>query len=595
MISGLQGGADPRYKKVVADCKHFAAYDMENSDGTDRHHFSAQVSLQDLVEYYLPSFESCIRDAQVGSIMCSYNAVNGVPSCANSFLLQTIAREHWGMDRYDGWVTSDCDAVADIYNTHKFTSTPEQSAADALLAGTDVDCGGFYTKYLPAALNQSLISEADLDRALIRQYSSLIQLGYFDDAATQPYRQLSWNDVNTEYAKRLAHIAALESVVLVKNDGTLPLATTVKSIALIGPWANATTQMQGNYYGHAPYLISPLLAFQSSSLQVTYAAGCAVASNDTSHFDDAIKAAMNADVIVFAGGIDISVESESHDRVSIEWPGQQLPLIMALEKVGKPIVVLQFGGGQVDDSYLKSSATINAVIWMGYPGQSGGRAVVDVVTGAYAPAGRLPITQYPAQYTDQVMMTDMTLRPSATSPGRTYKWFNGQAVYTFGHGLHYTSFSYAWTQQSALPTRIDIAQLTATKSDDMDKAPFMSYAVNVTNTGAVASDIVVLLFTNTTTTSAHPNAPAQSPTRELIAYERAHLIAPGESRTVYFTLTLRSISRIDAFGHRWLFPGKYRIFVDNDASIQHTVELTGEAVMIREFPQPKAKTNVMIA
>ena len=597
LISGLQGGADTRYRKIVADCKHFAAYDMENSDGTDRYHFNAEVTMQDLVEYYLPTFETCVRDAKVGSLMCSYNAVNGVPSCANSFLLQTIAREHWGMDRYDGWVTSDCDAVSDVFNSHHFTATAEEAVAAALKAGTDIDCGDFYGDHLPGAYNQSLITEEDLDRALIRQYSSLIQLGYFDPVSVQPYRKLGWNDVNTPAAMALAYTAAAESMTLLKNDGVLPLDAAVKSVALIGPWGNATWQMQGNYYGVAPYLISPLMALEGAGVPVTYVDGCDISSNDTSRFAAAVKAATGADLIVFAGGPDISVESEANDRVAITWPGEQLPLIQALERTGKPIVVVQMGGGQVDDSYLKQSSSVKAILWASYPGQSGGTAIVDVLTGKYAPAGRLPLTQYPAEYTEQVMMTDMSLRPNAATgnPGRTYKWYSGSAVYPFGHGLHYTTFEYRWASVSA--ATMAIGDLTADGvvarfHEDLDKAALTQYAVDVTNTGKVTSDTVVLLYTNGS--ASHADAPPLSPYRELIAYDRPHDIAPGETRTVYFTLTLRSLSRVDENGHRWLFPGKYRIFVDNDARIEHDITLTGEPALLRKFPQPEQKPRKYI-
>jgi xylan 1,4-beta-xylosidase len=175
LIIGLQGGIDPKpYFKVAADCKHFAAYDLENGSGTDRFHFDAKVTSQDLSEYYLPSFQSCIRDAKAASVMCSYNRVNGVPACASTYLLKDILKDWWGFNE-ERWVTSDCDAVKNIYTTHNFTQTPAEAAAVALKAGTDLDCGGFYLDNLPAALNQSLITRADLEKALVRQYASLIR------------------------------------------------------------------------------------------------------------------------------------------------------------------------------------------------------------------------------------------------------------------------------------------------------------------------------------------------------------------------------------------------------------------------------------
>ena len=147
-------------------------------------------------------------------------------------------------------------------------------------------------------------------------------------------------------------------MVLLKNDGTLPLSKRIRKIALVGPWANATTQMQGNYEGIAPSLVSPLQAFQNAGFEVSFANGTTIAGTDTSGFDEALQAAQGADAIVYAGGIDDSVEAEGHDRDSIAWPGNQLDLVAQLEAIGKPLVVLQMGGGQVDSSSLKASKKV---------------------------------------------------------------------------------------------------------------------------------------------------------------------------------------------------------------------------------------------
>jgi beta-D-xylosidase 4 len=175
LIQGLQGGIDPANYKVVADCKHFAAYDLENWNGNSRKSFNAIVTPQDLSEFYLPPFQSCVRDAKVASVMCSYNSVNGVPSCANSYLLQTLLRDYWGFNDIGRWVTADCDAVDNIFSTHKYTADYPHAVADALKAGTDLDCGSTYTTYLPAAFNQTLITRDDLQRSVVRLFSSLVR------------------------------------------------------------------------------------------------------------------------------------------------------------------------------------------------------------------------------------------------------------------------------------------------------------------------------------------------------------------------------------------------------------------------------------
>lgn len=422
LINGLQGGYNPKYKRVVSTCKHFVGYDLETWNGNFRYQFDAQISMQDMVEYYMPPFQSCARDSNVGAFMCSYNAVNGVPTCADSWLLNDVLREHWGWTNEQQWVTSDCDAVQNVYLPHAWASTRAGAAAASLLAGTDINCGTYYQLYLPEAYTQGLINESDIDQALVRQYSSLIRLGYFDAPEDQPYRALGWSDVNTPDSQRLAYQAAVEGITLLKNDGTLPLSLDGnKSVALVGDWANSTVQMQGNYFGVAPYLHSPLWAAQQITT-VHYSAGPGLGNPTTGDWLGLYDVADRSDVIVVVSGIDDDTESEGMDRVSLAWSGAQLDMIGQLAQYGKPMIVVQMGGGQIDSTPLVNNPNISAMLWAGYPGQDGGLAIFDIITGKAAPAGRLPTTQYPAEYIQQVPMTDMTLRPGQTSPGRTYRW-----------------------------------------------------------------------------------------------------------------------------------------------------------------------------
>ncbi|PIL26417.1 hypothetical protein GSI_12174 [Ganoderma sinense ZZ0214-1] len=588
LIAGLQGGIDPKpYFKVAADCKHYAAYDLDNWNGVIREGFNAIVTQQDLSEFYLPPFQTCVRDAKVASVMCSYNAVNGVPSCTNKFILQDILRDHWGFGE-DRWVTADCDAVLTAYTPHNYSGDPVQIATNALLAGTDVDCGIYYAIFLPDALARGLVSSADLKRALVRQYASLVRLGYFDPPESQPYRQLGWTDVNTPETQELARTAAVEGIVLFKNDGTLPLSSSVQKIALIGPWGNATTAMLGSYVGVAPFLISPFQGAQDAGFAVESVLGTSIAGNDTSGFAAAVAAAGRADVVLFAGGLDESVEAEALDRLTVTWPGNQLDLIKELADVGKPLVVVQFGGGQVDDSSLKADDGVNAIVWAGYPGQSGGTALFDILTGKAAPAGRLPITQYPAEYVDQVPMTDMTLRPSATNPGRTYKWYSGTPIFEFGFGLHYTTFSFAWapsahTNASAdTVARYSIAELIASGNKTaafLDLAPLDTFSVRVTNTGNTTSDYVALLFVS------GAFGPAPHPNKQLVAYTRVPGIASNESAVAQLNVTLGALARVDESGAKWLYPGTYTLALDTIGELKRTFKLVGEAAKIEDWPK----------
>ncbi|KAF8452797.1 glycoside hydrolase family 3 protein [Boletus edulis BED1] len=567
LVVGLQGGLDPSpYYQVVATCKHFAGYDLENWEENLCFKFNAVIATQDLSEYYLPPFQTCLRDAKAGAAMCSYNGVNGIPSCADTYLLQDILRDFWGFGQ-DRWVASDCDAVSDIYNSHKYTATPQQGAADALIAGTDVDCGTFYSEWLPTAYNQSLITEAQLKTALTRQYASLVRLGYFDPAEGQSYRSYNWSNVNTPNAQKLAYQAAVEGMVLLKNDGTLPLSGNVKTIALIGA---------------APYLISPLMGAMQHGYNIKYVMGTSISTTSTDGFAAAVAAAKAADAVIYAGGMDLSVEDEANDRLNITWPGNQLDLIAELQAVGKPLVVAQFGGGQVDDTLLKGAASVNAIVWGGYPGQSGGQALFDILAGTVAPAGRLPVTQYPAGYVNEIPMTDMNLRPHGTSPGRTYKWYTGTPVYPFGYGEHYTTFGFGWSKAPANTYNIQQLVNAGQGATYIDTATFDTLAIDVTNTGKVTSDYVALLF------ASGQYGPTPYPNKSLVTYTRLHGIAPGSTLTATLPIALRALARADVNGNFWLYPATYTLVLDTTGTLTHEFTLTGNAAQLTRFPQNPA-------
>ncbi len=507
--------------------------------------------------------------------LTSSDAVNGVPTCADPYLLQTILREHWGWTNDQQYVTSDCDAVQNIFLPHEYTATREEAVAVALIAGTDLDCGTYYQDHLPAAFEQGLFNESTLDQALIRQYSALVRLGYFDPPDKQPYRQLSFNDVSTPEAQRLAYKAAVEGIVLLKNDGLLPLSLqNNSSIALIGNWANATQQMQGNYFGQAPYLHSPLYAAQQLGIIINYVSGQG----------DPATAVSQSDIIIFAGGIDDSVESEGMDRVSISWTGAQLDMIGQLASYGKPMIVLQMGGGQIDSSPIKNNPNISALIWGGFPGQDGGVALIDIITGKAAPAGRLPITQYPASYINEIPMTDMSLRPGPHNPGRTYKWYKGTSIYDFGTGLHYTNFSASIT--SPVMQSYDIAALTSNCTEKyLDRCSFLSspLSVTVSNTGSTASDYVTLAFLTGSF------GPIPYPKKSLVAYQRLFDIAGGAADTAWLNLTLGSLGRYDEQGNRVLYPGDYAVVIDTTPLAMVNFTLTGEQRVLDEWPQPPGR------
>jgi beta-D-xylosidase 4 len=592
-VTGLQTGVDSRYYKNVAVLKHFAVYDLENWGAFIRNGYNAVVSNQDLVETYLPSFEAAIKEGRAGSIMCSYNSVNGVPACANSFLMETILRDAWHWVD-DGWVVSDCDAVANIYFNHKYTTSPENATAVALIGGLDLACGAFFQQYAGSAYRQGMFNDTVMDRALVRQFLSLIKLGYFDSADQQPYRKIGYDMINSPAHQQLALTAALESFVLLKNDQhTLPIALPSPSsapalkIALIGPFSQNIGVMQGNNNCPVPYTITLAEAFRSRpNVLLTVVQGVEVNGTSTAGFDAAVKAASAADIVIYAGGLDLSVEDEAHDRWYIGLPGLQNELVVALAAAAKrPITAVIFGGGQADLSVLKASDTVGAILWVGYPGQSGGEAIVRVLLGDFSPAGRLTTTMYPAKYTELVPMTDQSMRPSATNPGRTYKFYTGEAIYPFGHGLSYSTFSYTRTEDKAGPllqSSYHIADL-APSALTSDRNADIAFWLTINNTGEVVSDVTALAYLSSEVHSDYSGA-ISPPIKQLFDFTHVRTLAPGDSVAVYFQLSYRSLVHTDQQGHQWLVPGQYRITINNDMEWSHSFTLQGRAECVKKWP-----------
>lgn len=342
--------------------------------------------------------------------MCSYNAVNGIPTCADPWLMNTLLRSHWNWTEEQQFVTGDCGALTNIFQDHRYRGmSAAQVAAEALNAGCDLDCGDFWNRNLGQALNQGLYDEERLDESFARRFAAMVRLGYFDPREDVPYRQIGWEDVATPAAKALALRAATEGLVLLKNSGALPLEApggSIGTVAVVGPLAGATTEMQGNYFGIPQNIVSPQDGFRDAGY--TVATGGFNAGN----------AVQQADAIIYVGGIDVSVEAEGMDRNDITWPGQQLNEIsqLAQESGDKPFIVVQLGT-MLDSTDLVSNDNVDGLIWAGYPSQDGGTAIANIVSGVSAPAGRLPVTQYPGSYTREVPMTDMNLRPGDGNPG----------------------------------------------------------------------------------------------------------------------------------------------------------------------------------
>jgi beta-D-xylosidase 4 len=295
-----------------------------------------------------------------------------------------------------------------------------------------------------------------------------------------------------------------------------------------------------------------------------------VTGTDESGFAAAIALARQSDVVIFFGGLDQSVEEEGRDRNTIDLPQIQWNLLKQLEQaVHSPIHVVLMSGNGVDITYIRDSPLYGSLIWMGYAGQSGGLAIANVIFGQYNPAGRLPMTIYPASYVNLVSMLDMQMRPHDTSPGRTYKFYTGQAVYEFGTGLSYSTFVYAWINNTMVSS-YSIQSLMKNNYDDK-YAVGDNLRVNVTNTGPMAGDDVVLAYIKPPQILRNGQTP---PIKQLFGFERIHLNV-NETAQVFFPLQISALLSVAQDGSKWLYPGSYRILVGQQ--LMHTIELHGKS------------------
>ncbi|KAI3887305.1 hypothetical protein MKX03_017866 [Papaver bracteatum] len=539
----LRGG----HLQASACCKHFTAYDLDSWNGTTRYVFNAQVTLQDLADTYQPPFRSCITEGKASGIMCSYNRVNGVPSCADYNLLSTTARAKWS---FKGYITSDCDAVSIIHDAQGYAKTPEDAVGDVLKAGMDVNCGSYLQEHTKSAVQQKKVSETDINRALSNLFTTRMRLGLLNGNPTQqPFGKFGPNDVCSKAHQGLALEAALDGIVLLTNKAKLlPLSKTkTKTIAVIGPNANVAKTLQGNYFGPPCKTITPFEALKGYVRDTFYHPGCgSVACNSSVSIDQAVKLAKSVDNVIMVMGLDQTEEQEELDRVDLLLPGQQRALITSVAKAAKrPIVLVILSGGPVDIAFAKRDPKIGSIIWAGYPGEAGGAALAQIVFGDHNPGGRLPITWYPQEFT-KIPMTDMRMRanPATGYPGRTYRFYKGRKVFKFGHGLSYSKYRYKFA-------KVDQNQISLTQFSNIqalvnkESVPYLSVSdvgteyceklkfsatVGVENSGEMSGKHPVLLFIRQSETR------HGSSVKQLIGFQSVKLAA-GEKADLEFTLS----------------------------------------------------------
>ena len=434
VVRGLQGPADAHYQKLLACAKHYAVH---SGPEWSRHRYNAEnIKLRDLHETYLYAFRALVKEAKVAEIMCAYNRFEGKPCCGSDRLLQQILREEWG---FDGLVTSDCGAIDDFWKDygHHYSKNKTEATSQAVIAGTDVECGSSYGS-LVDGVKEGRIKEETIDKSLIRLLEARFRLGDFDDPSLNPWNKIPEERLCCKEHSDLALEAARKSIVLLRNEkNILPLSESdTQGLYIMGPNANDEEMQWGNYNGfplHTITLAEGIKAINPSATLIPW-------KRDV---QQQVEAAANAKTVIFCGGISPRLEGEEMnvnepgfkggDRTMIEMPQDQRDILAALHKAGKRVILAICSGSAM--GLVPEQQSTDAILQVWYGGQAGGQAVAEVLFGRVNPSGRLPITFY--RNVDQLPdFEDYNME------GHTYRFFRGEPLYPFGYGLSYSKFVY---------------------------------------------------------------------------------------------------------------------------------------------------------
>lgn len=561
-IKGLQG--DGEYMKVAACAKHFAVH---SGPEKERHEFDAVVSEKDLWETYLPAFEAAVKEGEVESVMGAYNRTLGEPCCGSALLMKKILRGKWG---FEGHYVSDCWAIADFHNHHHVTATAAESAALAIKMGCDVNCGNTYL-HLLRALQDGLITEEEITTAAERLFTTRFLLGEFDENC--PYNVINYDVVECKEHLALSEEAARRSVVLLKNDGILPLhKERLRTIGVIGPNANDRMSLIGNYHGTASRYITVLEGIQDyvgDDVRVLYAQGCHLHQDreeglalPNDRIAEAVTVAEHSDVVVLVTGLNENLEGEemhqstmgdpgallsklspaarseildavsklenegtSGDKPDLLLPEPQRRLMEALAETGKPVILVNMTGSAMDLRF--ADRHFSAVLQGWYPGARGGKAIAELLFGKYSPSGKLPITFYNSA-DDLPAFTDYAME------NRTYRYFAGDVLYPFGFGL-----TYGKTQVTDASLREDGDTLVITAALQNGDRPV---------------DEVVEVYIR------HHESKLAVRNHSLCGFQPVSLKA-GEKKTVEITVPKTALEVVDEHGRRCIDSRSFTLFV----------------------------------
>ena len=543
-IKGLQG--EGKYMKIAACAKHFAVH---SGPEELRHEFDAIANQKDMYETYLPAFEAAVKEAKVESVMGAYNRTNGEPCCGSKTLLVDILKKKWG---FEGHVVSDCWAIRDFHTRHMVTSTAPESAAMALKNGCDINCGNTYLHMLQA-YQEGLVTEEDITLACENAFTSRYLLGMFADDCE--YDNISYLENDTDEHADVALAAAEKCMVLLKNDGILPLdESKIKTIAVIGPNSDSQGALYANYYGLSSRYVTFLEGIRTycreKGIRVLFSRGSAMArdrveglAQPNDRIAEAIMCAEEADVVIACVGLDETLEGEegdtgneytSGDKYDLQLPATQRVLMEALEKTGKPLVTVVAVGSALNVPQG------NAQLLAWYPGQAGGTALTEILFGKVSPSGKLPLTFY-NDLSDLPEFTDYNM------VNRTYRYYTGKPLYPFGFGLSYAKFEVA----------------------DM-KADEEKVTVKVTNTSDVDAETVVQVYVKDQTSK------WEVVNTKLAGFARVALKA-GESKEVAVKLDPLAFTVVTDEGERIRDGKTFDVYAGLSQPDERSVELMGQA------------------
>lgn len=547
-VEGLQG--EGPVMKAAACAKHFAVH---SGPEAIRHEFNAECSKKDLWETYLPAFQALVEEADVEVVMGAYNRTNGEPCCGHNYLIKEILRDKWG---FDGHFVSDCWAIQDFHQTHGITKNAKESAAMALKAGCDLNCGVTYL-HLLSALEEGLITEEEIETSAIRVLATRYLLGLFDGSEYDkiPYEVVECKE-HTEQALEMAR----KGCVLLKNSGILPLKKEkIKTIGVIGPNANSRIALIGNYHGTSSRYITVLEGIQDEvgdDIRILYAEGCplyADAAENQNYFSEAVITAEHSDVVVLCVGLDETLEGEagdtgnssaSGDKTDLHLPKVQEQLIEKVTETGKTVIIVLMAGSAIDLNYAQEHCA--AVLQAWYPGARGGKAVADLLFGRTSPSGKLPVTFY-RDLDGMPEFTDYSMK------NRTYRYIEKEPLYPFGYGLTYGNVEV---------TNLELLNKPSIESE-------IKIRVCAENKGTVQTEEVVQIYIKDL------ESPLAVRNHSLCGIKRVCL-KPKEKKEVLFTISNQAMTVVDEQGERFIDSRRFKLFAGVSQPDARSIKLTGK-------------------